>query len=31
VCFHTEQYGGVNGLNLCCPGDSLCSLLEDGF
>jgi hypothetical protein len=31
VCIHTEQYGGANGLNLCCPGDSLCSLIEDKF
>jgi len=25
VCIHTEMYGGANGLNVCCPGDSLCS------
>jgi hypothetical protein len=25
VCIHTEQYGGAQGLNVCCPGDSLCS------
>ena len=31
VCVHTEQYGGVDGLNVCCPGDSLCSLIEDMF
>jgi hypothetical protein len=31
VCIHTEQYGGVNGLNACCPGDSLCSLIEGQF
>ncbi|NVB80132.1 MAG: hypothetical protein HOV81_17190, partial [Kofleriaceae bacterium] len=35
VCIHTQQYGGVNGLNACCPGDSLCGLieqqLENGF
>jgi hypothetical protein len=31
VCVHTEQYGGVNGLNVCCPGDSLCSLVEQQF
>ncbi|HEU4610661.1 MAG TPA: hypothetical protein VFS15_01235 [Kofleriaceae bacterium] len=31
VCFHTEQYGGANGLNLCCPGDSLCSVIEQNF
>jgi hypothetical protein len=29
VCIHTDQYGGANGLNICCPGDSLCSLVED--
>ncbi len=28
VCIHTQQYGGVNGLNVCCPGDSLCSLVH---
>lgn len=27
VCIHTEQVGG--GLDLCCPGDSLCAFLED--
>jgi len=26
VCFHTEQYGGHD---LCCPGDSLCSLASN--
>ncbi|MDQ3366102.1 MAG: hypothetical protein M3680_11815 [Myxococcota bacterium] len=31
VCVHTEQYGGAAGLNVCCPGDSLCSLIEDQF
>ncbi len=31
VCIHTEQYGGANGLNACCPGDSLCSLIDDMF
>ena len=31
VCFHTDQYGGAEGLNVCCPGDSLCSLVEDMF
>lgn len=31
VCIHTEQYGGAGGLNVCCPGDSLCSLIEDQF
>ena len=28
VCFHTEAYGGAAGVNVCCPGDSLCSYLE---
>jgi hypothetical protein len=31
VCIHTEQYGGANGLNVCCPGDSLCGLIEENF
>jgi hypothetical protein len=31
VCIHTEQFGGANGLNVCCPGDSLCSMLEGQF
>lgn len=31
VCVHTEQYGGADGVNVCCPGDSLCSLIEDQF
>jgi hypothetical protein len=31
VCIHTEQYGGANGLNACCPGDSLCGLIDDMF
>lgn len=32
VCFHTEQYGGANGLNVCCPGDpNICGLIEDMF
>jgi hypothetical protein len=31
VCIHTEQYGGANGLNVCCPGDSLCSQIEGMF
>ncbi|HEY4177201.1 MAG TPA: hypothetical protein VGM90_10230 [Kofleriaceae bacterium] len=30
VCIHTKQFGGANGLDVCCPGDSLCSLV-DGF
>jgi len=28
VCFHTDKYGGANGLDVCCPGDGLCSLIE---
>lgn len=31
VCIHTEQYGGANGVNACCPGDSVCSLIENQF
>ena len=31
VCIHTDQYGGANGINLCCPGDSLCGLVEGMF
>ena len=31
VCMHTDQYGGVNGLDLCCPGDSLCSIISSHF
>lgn len=28
VCFHTQQYGGANGLDICCPGNALCSLVQ---
>jgi hypothetical protein len=31
VCIHTDKYGGANGLNACCPGDSLCSLIGQMF
>jgi hypothetical protein len=32
VCFHTEQYGGANGLNVCCPGDpNICGLIQQMF
>ncbi len=31
VCVHTDQVGGVNGLDVCCPGDALCGLIEDYF
>ncbi|MBA3397848.1 MAG: hypothetical protein H0T89_34810 [Deltaproteobacteria bacterium] len=31
VCLHTQQHGGAQGLNLCCPGDGLCSLVEGMF
>jgi hypothetical protein len=31
VCFHTEKYGGAAGLNVCCPGDSLCGVIEQMF
>lgn len=29
VCIHTDEYGGASGLDVCCPGDGLCSLIED--
>jgi len=29
VCFHTDQY--LNGIDLCCPGDSLCGAIESRF
>ena len=28
VCLHTDQYGD---LNACCPGDSLCAQIQQGF
>jgi len=28
VCVHTDQY---NGVNICCPGDSLCSYITSQF
>ena len=28
VCVHTNMYGGVNGINICCPDDTLCSQLK---
>ena len=28
VCAHTNQAGGANGIDLCCPGNPLCSLLQ---
>lgn len=31
VCIHTDEYLNGIGLDLCCPGDSLCSLIEDRF
>jgi len=31
VCIHTNQFGGANGLDACCPGDSLCSLINMQF
>jgi hypothetical protein len=29
VCVHTDQTGG--GVNLCCPGSPLCSILSSSF
>ena len=31
VCAHTQQIGGVNGYDICCPGDSNCGLLASHF
>jgi hypothetical protein len=31
LCIHTEQFGGVNGINVCCPGDNLCSYVDSLF
>ena len=28
VCIHTQQAGGASGVDVCCPGDSLCSLVR---
>jgi hypothetical protein len=28
VCIHTDQYGGVDGLDVCCPGDGLCAYVD---
>jgi hypothetical protein len=32
VCIHTDQYGGANGINACCPGDpTICQLINQKF
>jgi hypothetical protein len=31
VCVHSQQYGGADGIDLCCPGDALCGLVEQQF
>ena len=31
VCFHSDKYGGAQGISLCCPGDSLCSFITQMF
>jgi hypothetical protein len=32
VCIHTDQYGGANGINACCPGDpTICQLIGQKF
>jgi hypothetical protein len=28
VCFHTNQLGGANGTDVCCPGDVRCSFIN---
>jgi hypothetical protein len=30
LCFHTDAYGGVNGINYCCPDDPICASLGGG-
>ena len=29
VCFHTTQSGAPEGIDICCPGHSLCLLIQD--
>ncbi len=29
ICFHTEQFGGEDGLDLCCPDSNLCQLVDE--
>jgi hypothetical protein len=29
TCFHTEQAGSGTPLDVCCPGDQLCNLIQD--
>jgi hypothetical protein len=31
VCVHSQQAGGADGIDICCPGDGLCALIEDQF
>ena len=32
VCIHTDQYGGTNGIDACCPGDpTICALVTSKF
>ena len=28
VCMHTNQAGGASGLDVCCPGNALCALID---
>ena len=30
VCFHTSDFGGPGGSDICCPSDPLCNLLING-
>jgi hypothetical protein len=28
VCVHSDQAGGPGGIDICCPGNSLCALID---
>ena len=30
VCMHTNQAGGANGIDACCPGSPLCAFIPTG-
>jgi hypothetical protein len=31
VCFHTQQFGGAAGTDVCCPGNAACSFIQSQF
>jgi hypothetical protein len=31
VCFHSQQYGSANGVDICCPGNALCGIVQGQF